>query len=241
MSVKLLTEHNPEFLSLKGGCTGASESTPVKMLHWWKSHVVAHISIPKHSGKPDTLCWYIQEWAYMFEKQTSWNVCDINEESILLTHLREMYKIWNICNILYTSHGGTPFSRLVLSRHCCNCRLFHLSDHMGISVAENYHQQSGVIQAVPSFVLFQYLLVYLILGLGWNGALVGENRLCNPPCDMPIRCGLSNAVFRLIRCTYGCVYKLTMPSFRMCQYFHVDLSKYQLASDNAWWPVLCLP
>ena len=28
MSVKLLTEHHLEFLTLKGGCTGSSESTP---------------------------------------------------------------------------------------------------------------------------------------------------------------------------------------------------------------------
>ena len=32
MIVKLLTEHHLEFLSLKGGCTGSSESTLVKML-----------------------------------------------------------------------------------------------------------------------------------------------------------------------------------------------------------------
>ena len=38
MSVKLLTEHHLEFLSLKGGCTGSSESTLVKMPHCWKSH-----------------------------------------------------------------------------------------------------------------------------------------------------------------------------------------------------------
>ena len=43
MIVKLLTEHNFEFLSLKGGCTGSSESTLVKMPHCWKSHVAAHI------------------------------------------------------------------------------------------------------------------------------------------------------------------------------------------------------
>ena len=42
MSVKLLTEHHLEFLSLKGGCTGSSESTPVKTPHCWKSHVAAH-------------------------------------------------------------------------------------------------------------------------------------------------------------------------------------------------------
>ena len=42
MSVKLLTEHNLEFLCLKGGCTGSSESTHVKMPHCWKTHVMAH-------------------------------------------------------------------------------------------------------------------------------------------------------------------------------------------------------
>ena len=31
MIVKLLTEHHLEFLSLKGGCTGSSGSTLVKM------------------------------------------------------------------------------------------------------------------------------------------------------------------------------------------------------------------
>ena len=43
MSVKLLTEHRYEFLSLKGGCTDLSESTLVKMPQCWKSHVAAHI------------------------------------------------------------------------------------------------------------------------------------------------------------------------------------------------------
>ena len=43
MIVKLLTEHHLEFLSLKGGCRGSSESTHVKMLHCWKSHALAHM------------------------------------------------------------------------------------------------------------------------------------------------------------------------------------------------------
>ena len=33
MSVKLLTEHRLEFVSLKGGCSGSSESTLVRMPH----------------------------------------------------------------------------------------------------------------------------------------------------------------------------------------------------------------
>ena len=45
MTVKLLTEHHLEFLSLKGDCTGLSESTLVKMPHCWKSHVTAHMCL----------------------------------------------------------------------------------------------------------------------------------------------------------------------------------------------------
>ena len=40
MSVKLLTENNLEFLSLKGG---SSEFALVKIQHCWKSRVTAHI------------------------------------------------------------------------------------------------------------------------------------------------------------------------------------------------------
>ena len=43
MIVKLLTEHHLEFLSLKGGCRGLSESTHVKMPHCWKSHSLAQM------------------------------------------------------------------------------------------------------------------------------------------------------------------------------------------------------
>ena len=44
MSAKLLTEHHLRFLSLKGGCTGWSESTLVKMPNCWKSHAAAQLS-----------------------------------------------------------------------------------------------------------------------------------------------------------------------------------------------------
>ena len=43
MSVKLLTEHHLEFLSLKEGCRDSSESTLVKMSNCWKSHAASHI------------------------------------------------------------------------------------------------------------------------------------------------------------------------------------------------------
>ena len=42
MIVKLLTERHLEFLSLKGGCRGSSESTLVKMSYCWKSQARLH-------------------------------------------------------------------------------------------------------------------------------------------------------------------------------------------------------
>ena len=45
MSVDLLTEHHLWFLSLKGGCTGSSESALVEMPHCWESHVAAQMSM----------------------------------------------------------------------------------------------------------------------------------------------------------------------------------------------------
>ena len=43
MIVRLLTEHHLEFLCLKGGCRGSSESTLDKMSNCWKSHAVAQL------------------------------------------------------------------------------------------------------------------------------------------------------------------------------------------------------
>ena len=54
MTVKLLTEQHLEFLSLKGGCTGSSESIHVKMPYCWKSHVAAQMEqapYPRIKGK----------------------------------------------------------------------------------------------------------------------------------------------------------------------------------------------
>ena len=45
MTVKLLTEHHLEFLSLRRICTGSSESSHVKMPHCLKSHVAFHVYI----------------------------------------------------------------------------------------------------------------------------------------------------------------------------------------------------
>ena len=45
MTVKLLAEHHLEFLSLKGGSTGSSESIHVKMPHCWKSSQGSYVSV----------------------------------------------------------------------------------------------------------------------------------------------------------------------------------------------------
>ena len=39
----VLNEQHLEILRLKGGCTGSSESTLVKIPYCWKSHVMTHI------------------------------------------------------------------------------------------------------------------------------------------------------------------------------------------------------
>ena len=44
MTVKLLTEHHLEFVSVTGCFTGSSESIYVKVPHCWKSHVTTHLS-----------------------------------------------------------------------------------------------------------------------------------------------------------------------------------------------------
>ena len=43
MIVKLLTKHHLDFLTLKEGCRGSSESTHVKMSNCWKSHALAQL------------------------------------------------------------------------------------------------------------------------------------------------------------------------------------------------------
>ena len=60
MTVKLLTEHHLEFLSFKGGWTGLSESTLVKMPHCWKSHVTALLyNVVLGHRRSSNKLWYI--------------------------------------------------------------------------------------------------------------------------------------------------------------------------------------
>ena len=56
MSVKLLTEHNLEFLHLKGGCTGLSESTLVKMSHYHGSSIFLKLNFSYVLAKDNDTC-----------------------------------------------------------------------------------------------------------------------------------------------------------------------------------------
>ena len=52
MIVKLLAEYHLEFLSIKGCCTGSSESAHVKMPHCWKSNALAHlVYVTRHAKR----------------------------------------------------------------------------------------------------------------------------------------------------------------------------------------------
>ena len=59
MIVKLLTEHNMGFVSLKGGCRGSSESTLVKKSNCWKSHALAHLICETYKNILDILTFLV--------------------------------------------------------------------------------------------------------------------------------------------------------------------------------------
>ena len=75
MIVRLLTEQHLEFLSLKGGCRGSSESTLVKMSHCWKSHALAHLIC---DGRMEhSLLQLSEKWPYH-----SWSVGRMKFDSL---------------------------------------------------------------------------------------------------------------------------------------------------------------
>ena len=81
MSVKLLTKHHLEFLSLKGGCTGSSDSTLAKMPHCWKSHAMAQTR--------RTFCLFqaLRSNMYVtasegFDKTPSCDICEVGNKAI---------------------------------------------------------------------------------------------------------------------------------------------------------------
>ena len=84
MTVTLLTEHTLEFLSLKGGCTGLSESTHVKMPHCWKSHVAAHLL--NLMDVRSTKCFE----SYLGNRSQLVNICKVHSDSAAVTCKRSI-------------------------------------------------------------------------------------------------------------------------------------------------------
>ena len=78
MSVKLLTEHRLEFVSLKGGCTGSSESTLVRMpqcvaaqfmIYWLRADAYDTLDtfISQRKGRPQKLVFHASSAPFMLE------------------------------------------------------------------------------------------------------------------------------------------------------------------------------
>ena len=73
---------NWQNINLKGGCTGLSESTLVKMQHCWKSHVTAHsiiwstciINLKSHILLPQLYIEYCIHEVFFLKKTVFYNV-----------------------------------------------------------------------------------------------------------------------------------------------------------------------
>ena len=72
MIVNLLTQHNLEFLNVKGGCRGSAESTLIKMPHCWKSHVAAQINATTYTkrGRKENVLNYVHIREYTLIRLT---------------------------------------------------------------------------------------------------------------------------------------------------------------------------
>ena len=92
MTVKLLSEDNLEYLNLKGGCTGSSESTLVKMQHCWKSHYLILLVQCAHN--------FLFNLLYPIMKtvliQISWLLLKpADQDQHFFSHTMNLYYIWN--------------------------------------------------------------------------------------------------------------------------------------------------
>ena len=84
MTVELMTEHHLALLSLKGGCTGSSESSLVKIPQCWKSHVAAHYNglyqgntvnkLLSFTDKLIRLLLYFKSGSLRLHRRAGWNV-----------------------------------------------------------------------------------------------------------------------------------------------------------------------
>ena len=127
MSVKLLTEHHLEFLSIKEGCRGSSESTLVKMPHCWKSHVLAHILragiVPVSPGlyMGLSVCTSVIRSVFLI---VIWKV-SVNNVSPLMTIVASTKNLPSLAGTMKLSHilQSVMYTRLFVYRIICLCHL----------------------------------------------------------------------------------------------------------------------
>ena len=139
MTVKLLAKQHLEFLCLKWGCTGSTESTLVKMPHCWKSLVTAHKLIT------------IKVSDYQYDngiKGPGWSIL-LKEFKRLLTwtplsFLTEGVHIWqNDCllcvdsNIVFCLDAKVKVKYAYLQRKLLFRVCFFLAD--GVHIQSNYY------------------------------------------------------------------------------------------------------
>ena len=119
MIVKLLNEHHLEFLSVKGGCRGLSESTHVKMPHCWKSHATAHLLPSKFIMFSYPLEDFLLDFFNKVMICSIFNVCYKNsQQNLLKTDLMDpkittLYPIYNLTTLqsLYNAMFGVNRNR----------------------------------------------------------------------------------------------------------------------------------
>ena len=148
MSFKLLTEYNLEFLHLKVGCTGSSESTVVHMPHCWKSHVAAHINISPTPSKE-----YVIKNHFAYFSTKTCVVCTQNNrliETILLSiktkfNLTDKKMLHNVRPIFFSSRGQNLCHLL----HLIIC-LFDLILYVPVNIFQLCRDGSSCVKQVLS-------------------------------------------------------------------------------------------
>ena len=114
MSVKLLTENHLEFLSLKGGCTGLSESKLVKMPHRWQSRVTAHMKLQKPCGKINICFFFFFFFFFWGGGVCFFELCFLQFDS-LIRWVQLLFEEWlyqnfegNLLPLVIFKGGGGP-------------------------------------------------------------------------------------------------------------------------------------
>ena len=196
MTVKLLTEHHLEFLSLKGDCTCSSENTLVKMPHCCKSHVVAQMH-QFHSMPYTTslLCvtenWKLQQgcadmqarlhmrwlhWMIINFSCDSWIILDIDQNIAPVSCVGYFVIVWpsyfmNIASYIFAvlfnwSLCSILESTLYLILHVCRSQ-FTLLWKFFYTISNCYMTRENSISWMTQFGSINLYVYLKISGLNW--------------------------------------------------------------------------